>query len=270
MKRFEQSVALITGCASGIGKATAELLAAEGAALVLVDRNAEALASLAATLGAERCLTVALDVTDEAAVKACVASAMAKFGKLDVLVNNAGVPCAMASVEFESVAEWQRVFGVNMLGTMLFCKFAAPHMMAAKSGAIVNTASIAGMRAGAGGSAYSASKAAVINYTKLLACELGAHNVRVNAVCPGLVETDMTKPIFDHARATHNEAFLNSRSELRRYARPEEIASAITFLASSDASFITGAELPVDGGSSASHVLPGVTFSAMLKDLGSA
>jgi len=267
MLRFENSVALVTGCASGIGKATAKLFAAQGAKLVLVDRNAEDLDKLAASFKADRCMVAALDVTDEDAVKASVAATIARFGKLDVVVNNAGVPCALASVETQTVEEWHRVYGVNMIGTMLFSKYAAPHMIAAKSGAIVNTASIAGMRAGAGGAAYFASKAAVISYTQMLACELGEHNVRVNAVCPGLVETEMTRPIFDHAQKTSNQAFLNSRSELRRYARPEEIASVIAFLASDEASFVTGAAIPVDGGSSASHILPGNGFSVMLKDL---
>ncbi len=125
-------------------------------------------------------------------------------------------------------------------------------------GAIVNTASVAGIRSGAGGNAYSASKAGVINLTQTAACDLGSFNVRVNAVCPGLIETGMTKRVFDYARDKGVEEKLGSRCELRRYGRPEEIAAAICFLASDDASYITGQALPVDGGNTASLNLPGM------------
>ena len=131
-------------------------------------------------------------------------------------------------------------------------------MKAKKRGAIVNTASVAGIRSGAGGNAYSASKAALINFTRTSACDLGKYNVRVNAVCPGLVETGMTRPVFDYAREAGKADKLGSRCELRRYGRPEEVASAILFLASDEASYITGQALPVDGGNTASLNLPGM------------
>jgi len=127
-----------------------------------------------------------------------------------------------------------------------------------KSGAIVNTASVAGINAGAGLNAYSASKAALINFTKTAACDLGGYNIRVNAVCPGLIETGMTRPIFDLARDKGKVEKLGSRCELRRYGRPEEVAKVICFLASDDASFITGQALPVDGGNTASLNMPGM------------
>jgi NAD(P)-dependent dehydrogenase (short-subunit alcohol dehydrogenase family) len=131
-------------------------------------------------------------------------------------------------------------------------------MMERRSGAIVNVASVAGVRSGAGGNAYSASKAAIINFTMTSACDLGGYNVRVNAVCPGLVETEMTKPVFDYARAKGKEEKLGSRCELRRYGVPTEVAYPILFLASDEASFITGQALPVDGGNTASLNLPGM------------
>jgi meso-butanediol dehydrogenase / (S,S)-butanediol dehydrogenase / diacetyl reductase len=127
-----------------------------------------------------------------------------------------------------------------------------------KSGVIVNTSSVAGIRAGAGGNAYSASKAALINFTQTAACDLGADNIRVNAVCPGLIETGMTKPVFDYARQSGKEHKLGSRCELRRYGKPEEIACAILFFASDESSYITGQALAVDGGNSASLNLPGM------------
>jgi NAD(P)-dependent dehydrogenase (short-subunit alcohol dehydrogenase family) len=131
-------------------------------------------------------------------------------------------------------------------------------MMARKSGVIVNTSSVAGIRGGAGGNAYSASKAALINFTMTSACDLGEYSVRVNAVCPGLIETGMTKPFFDYARASGKIEKVGYRCELRRYGRPEEVAGAILFLASDEASYITGQALPVDGGNTASLNLPGM------------
>jgi len=133
-------------------------------------------------------------------------------------------------------------------------------MQGRKKGSIVNTASVAGIRSGAGGNAYSASKAALINFTQTAACDLGADHIRVNAVCPGLIETGMTRPIFDLARERGKEDKLGSRCELRRYGRPEEVAQAILFLASDEASYITGQALPVDGGNTASLNLPGMKF----------
>ena len=131
-------------------------------------------------------------------------------------------------------------------------------MQERKSGAIVNISSVAGIRSGAGGNAYSASKAALINFTRTAACDLGGYNIRVNAVCPGLIETGMTQSIFDYARKSGKAHKLGSRCELRRYGRPEEVACVILFLASDEASYVTGQALPVDGGNTASLNLPGM------------
>lgn len=259
MKRFEGRVAIVTGAGSGIGQATAVRLAQEGASVVLVDWSESGLVGTE-SLMPEGTATVrrVMDVADEAAVAQLVDDAIQTFGQIDVLCNNAGIAGSHPPVTEQDAGEWRKILDVNLIGTMLFIKRVAPHMQMRKQGAIVNTASVAGIRSGAGGNAYSASKAAVINLTQTAACDLGGDNVRVNAVCPGLVETGMTQKIFDYAREQEKAHKLGARCELRRYGVPEEIAAAILFLASSDASYITGQALPVDGGNTASLNLPGM------------
>lgn len=258
--RFKDKVALITGAASGIGRATAQRLAAEGAHVALVDRNEEGLAAVVTTLPAtSKVWTRALDISREEEVESCVADVLSVFGRIDVLCNNAGI----AGGDYSAITEtdsavWQQILAVNVMGAVHFTKYAARSMREQRSGAIVNTASVAGIRSGAGGNAYSASKAAVINLTMTSACDLGEWNVRVNAVCPGLIETGMTAPVFARARAAQKEDKLGSRCELRRYGHPEEVASVIAFLASDDASYVTGQAIPVDGGNTASLNLPGM------------
>lgn len=251
--RFQGKVALVTGASGGIGKATALRLASEGASVVLVD-----LAECAEPETGGPHLSHACDVSDEAAVRACVAAVLARFGRIDVLCNNAGIICSIAPITEIDSGDWARVMGVNLFGTAHFIKHVAPAMIAQGGGAIVNTASVAGIRSGAGGNIYSASKAGVISLTQTSACDLGGHGIRVNAVCPGLIETGMTQPVFDHARRIGKEDRLGARCELRRYGRPEEVAAVIAFLASDDASYITGQALPVDGGNTASLNLPGM------------
>lgn len=258
--RFTDRVALVTGAGSGIGRATALRLASEGAAVALIDRDGDGLRRTADALpgGASRSVH-AVDVADEADVEACVAEVLARHGRIDVLCNNAGIlGGSMAIATGQDLGEWQRVMAVNLFGAVNFTKYAARPMQAAGRGAIVNTASVAGIRSGAGGNAYSASKAGLINFTLTSACDLGQWNIRVNAVCPGLIETGMTQGIFDHARAVGKADRLGARCELRRYGRPEEVAAVIAFLASDDASYVTGQALPVDGGNTASLNLPGM------------
>jgi meso-butanediol dehydrogenase / (S,S)-butanediol dehydrogenase / diacetyl reductase len=251
--RFAGKVALVTGASGGIGRATAGRLASEGASVVLVDLGDCTLP----TAGGPH-LSLPCDVADEAQVKATIATVLARFGRIDVLCNNAGITCTIAPITEINSDDWARVMGVNLFGTAHFIKHAAPAMIAQGGGAIVNTASVAGIRSGAGGNVYSASKAGVINLTQTTACDLGGHGIRVNAVCPGLIETGMTQPIFDYARSLGKEDRLGARCELRRYGRPEEVAAVIAFLASDDASYITGQALPVDGGNTASLNLPGM------------
>jgi len=262
MARFDQRTAIVTGAGSGIGGATAVRLAREGASVVMVDVSEIGLLETESAMpeGA-RYQRRLVDVSDESQVRDLVAETMDSFGRIDVLCNVAGIASTSGShppVTGNEREEWEQVLAVNLIGTMLFIKHVAPHMQARKLGTIVNTASVAGIRSGAGGNAYSASKAGVINLTMTAACDLGGDNVRVNAVCPGLVETGMTRAVFDYARAHEKAHKLGSRCELRRYGNPEEIAAAILFLASDDASYITGQALAVDGGNTASLNLPGM------------
>jgi meso-butanediol dehydrogenase / (S,S)-butanediol dehydrogenase / diacetyl reductase len=260
--RLEGKIAIITGAASGIGRAAAVLFTREGAKLALGDLQEPALEETASLARAEGAQVVSLktNVAVETEVQALVELAVKTYGRLDIVINNAGITGKHGGPEEWEGEDWQRVYSVNMLGAVYMTKHAAKYLIESKKGAVVNTASVAGIRSGAGGNAYSASKAALINFTQTSACDLGGFNVRVNAVCPGLIETGMTKPVFDYARDKGKESKLGSRCELRRYGLPEEVAAAILFLASDEAGYITGQALPVDGGNTASLNLPGMKF----------
>jgi len=258
--RLKDKVAIITGAASGIGRATAVLFAREGATIVLADMQEKALQETLAMAKEAGGAGVAqkTNVAVEAEVQALVNLAVSTYGPWTSSATMPESPVSTAAPRSGTAKDWQRVYAVNVLGAVFMTKHATKHLIASQRGAIVNTASVAGIRSGAGGNAYSASKGALINFTMTSACDLGGFNVRVNAVCPGLIETGMTKPVFDYARAKGKEEKLGSRCELRRYGRPEEVAGAILFLASDEASYITGQALPVDGGNTASLNLPGM------------
>ncbi len=258
--RLTEKVAVITGAASGIGRAAALLFAREGAKLVLADINQEGLKEGLRLVNKEGndAIIKKTNVAVEAEMKELIDLALETYSRIDILCNNAGIAGEIVNLENQDADDWHRVLDVNLMGAVFGTKHVSAHMQARGRGAIVNTASVAGIRSGAGGNAYSASKAALINFTQTSACDLGGYNVRVNAICPGLIETNMTKPVFDYARETGKEAKLGYRCELRRYGRAEEVARAILFLASDEASYITGQALPVDGGNTASLNLPGM------------
>jgi meso-butanediol dehydrogenase / (S,S)-butanediol dehydrogenase / diacetyl reductase len=257
--RLSGKNAVITGAGSGIGRASALLLAKEGANLILADVNEDSLERLCEEIKSTGGTAVSrkTDVSSESEVKALLDLGLSTFGTIDVVVNNAGIAGNIDALEAQTTEEWHRVFDINMMGPVYATKHIIGHMKERRTGSIINIASIAGIRSGAGGNAYSACKAALINFTQTSACEVGAFNVRVNAVCPGLIETGMTQAFFDWAKEIGKSDQVGKFSELKRAARPEEVAWAILFLATDESSYITGQAIPVDGGISASHSLPG-------------
>lgn len=258
--RFEEKVVMISGAASGIGQAAAVRFAAEGAVLVLLDVAGKGLEETRDALPAGTQVTLhVIDVRDMSAWDAVVEQTLAAYGRIDVLCNNAGIAGEDYSpIYVNDPLAWGAIFEVNVMGVVNGIRAVGPHMVTRQQGAIVNTASVAGIRSGAGGNAYSASKAAVINITQTAACDFGINKIRVNAVCPGLVRSGMTQAVFDYAIANNKQDKLGSRCELRRHGEPSEIAAAIAFLASDDASYITGQALAVDGGNTASLNMPGM------------
>lgn len=254
MTRFTGKSIIVTGAASGIGRAAAKQFAAEGGQVICadwseaVDATVKAIRDAGGTADAIR-----IDAGKEEDVVRTVALAVDKFGGLDVMFANAGISGGMANIFDTDVALITEVLRVNLVGPYLAIKHAAPEIATRGGGAIVLTASVAGIRSGAGSPAYSASKAGVINLAMTSAQQLSGSNIRVNAICPGLTETGMTKPTFDYARDAGKMEKVGRLNPLRRAAQPEELASVAVFLASGDASYVNGQAIAVDGGLSSSH-----------------
>ena len=249
MGRLLGKRAIVTGAGSGIGRATSMLFAKEGAAVLCVDKTdavEETAAAIRESGGAVHAMTC--DAGNEADVKSYVATAVRQLGGIDVLYANAGISGGYVPVTEQTVEQWQEILRVNLIGPFLAIKHVAPLMVSAKRGSIICTASVAGIRANAGPTPYSASKAGVISLVQTTANELYGTGVRVNAICPGLIETGMTKPIFDGARARGNEGKIGQLNPTARYGVPTEIANMALFLASDDASYVNGQAIPVDGG----------------------
>jgi len=255
MGRLDGRRAIVTGAASGIGRASALRFAEEGATVVVVDVAEDGLAETAAQVaevgGTVR--PVVADASDEAAVESLVTSCLHDFGGLEVFFANAGIAGDFVTIDELTAAQWRRVLEVNLIGPFLAVKYGARAMRKGGGGSIICTASVAGLRSGAGPTPYSASKAGVVNLVQTAANQLAGSGVRVNAICPGLIETGMTQPIFELARAAGKTHKLGQLNPLRRPGAPAEIAAVAAFLASDDASYVNGQAIAVDGGLSSTH-----------------
>jgi NAD(P)-dependent dehydrogenase (short-subunit alcohol dehydrogenase family) len=253
MGRLEGKSVIITGAGSGIGRAASLMFTREGARLIAVDRT-EAVNDTVAQVkkAGGTAEAVMADAGSEQDVMAFIDKAITTYGKLDAIWANAGVSGGVVPLAEQTVEHWQEVLRINLIGPFLAIKHATPHMIKRQSGAIVCTASVAGLKAGASGHPYGASKAGVISLVQTTAYSLSGTGVRINAVCPGLIETGMTKPVFDRAKERGTQDKIGQLNPLKRAGQPHEIAAMALFLASDDASYVNGQAFPVDGGLTAS------------------
>ena len=254
MDILKNKTAIVTGAASGIGRASAMLFAAEGAQVVVLDRAPEVEATAAAIRAAGgRAIALTKDSSAEKDVAAAVATAVREYGGLDVCFANAGISGGLVPFLEETAERFTEILKINLIGTFLLAKYAALEMVKQKHGSIICTASVAGLRSGAGGVPYSASKAGVISLAQTIANQLSGTGVRINAICPGLIETGMTRPIFERARERGSEGRIGQLNPLQRYGVPDEIAATALFLASDASAYVNGQAIAVDGGLSSSH-----------------
>ena len=246
---FEGKVALVTGAASGLGLATAKAFAESGASVALADRNEKAVRAAADALKAEghKVLAIACDVADDAQVEAMAAQTVAAFGRLDAAYNNAGVQNVLAETADTTREDYDRVMGINLRGEWACMKFELQQMRKQGSGAIVNCSSLGGLIGGAERGVYHAAKHGVLGFTKSAALEYAARGIRINAICPGMIATAMTDRMVAAGQGEALKAMEKS-IPMRRVGRPEEIASAVLWLCSDAASYVTGQSISVDGG----------------------
>jgi 3-oxoacyl-[acyl-carrier protein] reductase len=238
--RLKDKVAIITGAAKGIGFSTAQRFAQEGAIVILADMNLESVKGAAAPIPSAQ--AYAMNVTDRASIQAVVDQVMQKYGHIDILINNAGITQDARLVKMTE-AQFDAVIDVNLKGVFNCTQLIVPHMLEAKSGAIVNASSVVGIYGNFGQTNYSATKFGVIGFTKTWARELGPKGIRVNAICPGFIATEMIKAMPENILQD-----IERRSWLGRLGTPEEIANVYLFLASNEASFVNGVALEVSGG----------------------
>ncbi len=256
MRRLENKVAVITGAASGIGRASAILFAREGAAVVLGDLNVDGGESAAAECRKQggRAVFQKCDVEREPDILRLIERAANEFGRLDVTFNNAGVGGAVGTVDEMTAGNWDRTFAILVRAVFLGIKFSLPEMRKVGGGSIISTASVAGLRGGAAPHAYSAAKAAVINLTRSVALEVGKDRIRVNCICPGGINTPL---IYNHVPGGEQVAgsLLALAQPIQRAGTPEDIANMALFLAGDESEWITGAAMVVDGGLTAGTAL---------------
>ncbi|MGP2444026.1 SDR family NAD(P)-dependent oxidoreductase [Pantoea ananatis] len=251
MSRFTGKIVVVTGAGSGIGEASAKRFAQEGASVVLVGRNQDKLQKVLAQLPGDGHMAAACDVAEADQVKALAAHVEEKYGRMDVLVNNAGI-IVQGRIHEIKPADWKKLMSVDLDGVFHCVHFFMPALLKSK-GNVVNISSVSGLGGDWGMSVYNAAKGAVTNFTRSLAMDYGADGVRVNAICPGFTFTELTEAV------KNDQALLErfyDRIPLKRAGEPEDIADAIAFIASDDARYITGANLPVDGGLTASNGQP--------------
>jgi NAD(P)-dependent dehydrogenase (short-subunit alcohol dehydrogenase family) len=247
---YENKVALITGAASGLGLATAQAFAEAGASVVLADWNEKAVQSAAKDIAdkGHKTLAVACDVADDAQVEAMVKQTVATFGRLDAAYNNAGVQNVLAETADSPRDDYDRIMAINLRGVWSCMKFELQQMREQGSGAIVNCSSLGGLIGGARRGTYHAAKHGVIGFTKSAALEYATRGIRVNAVCPGLIQTPMSDQMIAAGQGEELDKMLKTYVPMQRLGSPQEIADAVLWLCSSAASYVTGQSISVDGG----------------------